>query len=205
MFFVVDDDTMFRITVTWGELFDKIIETPGKRRCGPWSTTQRRRRRKKAMCNATMLKLLYNMEMKEEGTKEVTHRAGSYWTSCEYLDDASLQMLNHETKLWKRIYCHRRSCPCSILGGPLVLRLQQDCNGILDCGRIANWFLYEKMWRRSECLDCSMGAFSEAKMMTLWSSGVPPLSSSSTGWCRIGGCASDLWRYSSIALRLWQD
>ena len=137
MFFVADDDTKLRITVSWGELFDKIIETPGKRRCGPWSTTQRRRRRKKAMCNATMLKLLYNMEMKEEGTKEVTHRAGSYWTSCEYLDDASLQMLNHETKLWKRIYCHRRSCPCSILGGPRVLQLQEDCCEILDCDGIA--------------------------------------------------------------------
>ena len=40
MFFVVDDDTMFRMTVSWGELFDKIIETLGKRRCGPWSTEE---------------------------------------------------------------------------------------------------------------------------------------------------------------------
>ena len=51
------------------------------------------------MCNAALLKLLYNMEMKEEGTKEVTHKAESYWASYEYLDDASLPILNHETKL----------------------------------------------------------------------------------------------------------
>ena len=126
MFFVVDDDTMFRITVTWGELFDKIIETPGKRRCGPWSTTQRRRRRKKAMCNATMLKLLYNMEMKEEGTKEVTHRAGSYWTSCEYLDDASLQMLNHETKFWKKYIAIVVPVPVLYLAG----RAFSNCRNI---------------------------------------------------------------------------
>ena len=48
--FFVDDDTTFRMTVSWGELFDKMIETLGKRRCGPWSTIQRRRRRTKEMC-----------------------------------------------------------------------------------------------------------------------------------------------------------
>ena len=31
------------------------------------------------------------------------------------------------------IYCNRRSCPCSIHGGPRVHQLRQDCSEILDC------------------------------------------------------------------------
>ena len=53
-----------RMIVSWGELFDKIIEPLGKRRCGPWSTIQRRwgekQRRRRRTCK-TEQRTLYSV------------------------------------------------------------------------------------------------------------------------------------------------
>ena len=97
----------------WGEPFDKIIETSGKRRCGPWSTIQRRwrgkQRRRRRMCKTEQNTLYSSCTI-------------AYFLNCYHLSvDSVLDKISH------------RPNTGSIIGGPYVEPL------CWVCMKICNW------------------------------------------------------------------